>query len=267
MVRNEFGVLQDEAVTKYVTLVGTVLAQASTRPDLKWEFIVLDTDGVNAFAAPGGLVHITRGALGSDQERGGAGRRPRARTRAHHQEAHDQRDQEEQELQDWRRDGARQQCLLRRAGQRCLRQHRREGLRSRRRGRRGSGGRSAGEQGRIRAERPGDTFLENWRSATRTRQRATGCSHRTPRPRDRIEKIGRQVKSEKLAAAAMVEPRYASHITFDAKPVSRSRDGHRRNAQVSPADAKGKEGREAARGEEEERLRPRQPGALVRQAG
>ena len=63
-VRQEFGVDQDKAVTKYVTLVGTVLAQASSRPDLKWEFIVLDTDGVNAFASPGGLVHITRGALG-----------------------------------------------------------------------------------------------------------------------------------------------------------------------------------------------------------
>jgi len=63
-VRSEFGVLQDAAVTKYVSLVGNVLAKASSRPDLKWEFIVLDTDGVNAFAAPGGLVHITRGALG-----------------------------------------------------------------------------------------------------------------------------------------------------------------------------------------------------------
>ena len=61
---NTFGVYQDAAVTKYVTLVGTVLAQASTRPDLNWEFIVLDTDGVNAFAAPGGIIHITRGALG-----------------------------------------------------------------------------------------------------------------------------------------------------------------------------------------------------------
>src|SRR5918995_5941818 len=63
-VRSEFGVLQDAAVTKYVSLVGNVLAKASTRPDLKWEFIVLDTDGVNAFASPGGIVHITRGALG-----------------------------------------------------------------------------------------------------------------------------------------------------------------------------------------------------------
>ena len=63
-VRSEFGVLQDAALTKYVSLVGNVLAKASSRPDLKWEFIVLDTDGVNAFAAPGGLVHITKGALG-----------------------------------------------------------------------------------------------------------------------------------------------------------------------------------------------------------
>lgn len=59
-----FGVFQDAAVTTYVALVGTVLAQASSRPNLDWQFIVLDTDGVNAFAAPGGIVHITRGALG-----------------------------------------------------------------------------------------------------------------------------------------------------------------------------------------------------------
>ena len=51
------------AVHKYVTLVGTILAEQTTRPKLPWTFIVLDTDGVNAFAAPGGFVHITRGAL------------------------------------------------------------------------------------------------------------------------------------------------------------------------------------------------------------
>ena len=63
-VRDRFGVVQDPAVHKYVALVGTLLAQESERPKLPWTFIVLDTDGVNAFAAPGGFVHITRGALG-----------------------------------------------------------------------------------------------------------------------------------------------------------------------------------------------------------
>ena len=63
-VRTEFGVVQDAAVTKYVSLLGNLLAKTSSRPGLKWEFIVLDTEGVNAFAAPGGIVHITKGALG-----------------------------------------------------------------------------------------------------------------------------------------------------------------------------------------------------------
>src|SRR3989338_1756824 len=63
-IRQRFGVVQDPAVHKYVTLVGTIVAQQTERPNLPWTFIVLDTDGVNAFASPGGFVHITRGALG-----------------------------------------------------------------------------------------------------------------------------------------------------------------------------------------------------------
>ena len=63
-IRQRFGVVQSAPVHKYVTLVGTVLARHSERPALPWTFIVLDTDGVNAFASPGGIVHITRGALG-----------------------------------------------------------------------------------------------------------------------------------------------------------------------------------------------------------
>jgi predicted Zn-dependent protease len=62
-IREKYRVVQDPKVHKYVALVGTVLAKKSTRPNLPWQFIVLDTDGVNAFAAPGGYIHITRGAL------------------------------------------------------------------------------------------------------------------------------------------------------------------------------------------------------------
>jgi hypothetical protein len=63
-LRQEFGVYQDKDLTKYVSLVGKVLTQGSSRPYLDWQFIVLDTDGVNAFASPGGLIHVTRGLLG-----------------------------------------------------------------------------------------------------------------------------------------------------------------------------------------------------------
>jgi predicted Zn-dependent protease len=62
-VRDIYGVQQDEAQTRYVSLVGRVLAEKSSRPNLPWTFIILDSDSTNAFAAPGGYIHITRGAL------------------------------------------------------------------------------------------------------------------------------------------------------------------------------------------------------------
>ena len=62
-VRQRYGVVQDANLHRYVTLVGVAVAQATDRPNVPWQFIVLDTDAVNAFAAPGGYVHITRGAL------------------------------------------------------------------------------------------------------------------------------------------------------------------------------------------------------------
>ena len=62
-IRTRYGVVQDAGVHRYVSLVGLAMAQGSTRPNLPWTFIVLDTDGVNAFAAPGGYVHVTHGLL------------------------------------------------------------------------------------------------------------------------------------------------------------------------------------------------------------
>jgi len=62
-IRAIYGVQQDEGPTRYVSLVGLVLAQQSSRPNLDWQFIILDSDSTNAFAAPGGYIHITRGAL------------------------------------------------------------------------------------------------------------------------------------------------------------------------------------------------------------
>jgi beta-barrel assembly-enhancing protease len=62
-IRARYGVVQDPDIHRYVTLAGTVVKDKSSRSDLLYHFIVLDTDGVNAFAAPGGYIHITRGTL------------------------------------------------------------------------------------------------------------------------------------------------------------------------------------------------------------
>lgn len=63
-IREAYGVQQDEEATRYVTLVGRVLVEKSERPHLPYQFIILDSDSTNALAAPGGFIHITRGALG-----------------------------------------------------------------------------------------------------------------------------------------------------------------------------------------------------------
>lgn len=55
--------LGDGNALRYVNRVGAWIASKSDRPELPWRFAVLDTATVNAFAAPGGYVLITRGLL------------------------------------------------------------------------------------------------------------------------------------------------------------------------------------------------------------
>lgn len=53
--------VQKPAVQRYVNLLGASMAALSERPNLAWRFAVIDDDAINAFAAPGGIVLITRG--------------------------------------------------------------------------------------------------------------------------------------------------------------------------------------------------------------
>lgn len=54
---------ENDALNHYVSLVGHTLAASSGRSDLTFHFAVLDTDLINAYAAPGGYIFVTRGAL------------------------------------------------------------------------------------------------------------------------------------------------------------------------------------------------------------
>ena len=53
--------VKDEALQKYVNQVGRWVANQSERADLPWKFGVIDSSDINAFAAPGGYVLITKG--------------------------------------------------------------------------------------------------------------------------------------------------------------------------------------------------------------
>lgn len=53
--------VRDESLQRYVNLVGNWVAAQSGRTDIPWRFGVLDTEDINAFAAPGGYVFVTKG--------------------------------------------------------------------------------------------------------------------------------------------------------------------------------------------------------------
>ncbi len=62
-IRQQFGIYEDKALNEYVNRIGQSMVPNSHRPNLKHHFAVLDTPVVNAFAAPGGYIYVTRGIL------------------------------------------------------------------------------------------------------------------------------------------------------------------------------------------------------------
>jgi predicted Zn-dependent protease len=62
-IKQTYGIYQDKAMNDYVNGVGQKLAAFSFRPKLQFYFAVLDTPVINAFAAPGGYVYVTRGIM------------------------------------------------------------------------------------------------------------------------------------------------------------------------------------------------------------
>ena len=58
------GKIPDESLQSYVSGVGRKVAAVSPRQDVEYEFAVLASDVVNAFALPGGKVYVTAGLMG-----------------------------------------------------------------------------------------------------------------------------------------------------------------------------------------------------------
>ncbi len=53
--------VKDDTLQRYVNTVGRWVAQQSNRKDLDWHFGVIESEDINAFAAPGGYVFLTKG--------------------------------------------------------------------------------------------------------------------------------------------------------------------------------------------------------------
>ncbi len=60
---NEFGLYEDKAMQQFIQEKGKQMAAISHRNNLQYEFKIVDSPIVNAFAVPGGYVYFTRGIM------------------------------------------------------------------------------------------------------------------------------------------------------------------------------------------------------------
>ncbi len=58
-----YGIYDHPQLQNYINTLGQRMAKLSHRPDLQWEFKLLDSPVINAFAVPGGFIYFTRGIL------------------------------------------------------------------------------------------------------------------------------------------------------------------------------------------------------------
>lgn len=219
----DFGVYQDQKVTKYVALLGTVLAQASSRPDLDWEFVVLDTEGVNAFAAPGGIIHVTKGLLGlmkNEAELAGVlGHEVVHVTEKHTVNAITKSNAISFTSDEVSASGGMTQTLLTKVAEAAY-----TSILDNKFSRDDENESDA--KGVELSNKVGYAPTGLSDALTRLIERNTGrgepsgmfASH--PLVKDRIGRIAKTIKSRRLTATATVAERYAGHITFDAQPLS-----------------------------------------------
>ena len=215
-LREKYGVVQSAPVHKYVSLVGRVLAASSTRPNLAWTFIVLDTDGVNAFAAPGGYIHITRGALAliqNEAELAGV---------LGHEIVHVTAKHTINAIKKAKVQGAAAEAVTRsdvleyminRAYENLLENQYDRGDEN---GSDQAGIRMANTTGYVPSGLGG--FLTRLSARNKDLKEPSGVFASHPETKSRVDRLTKQIDSEKLAATATVAARYTAAISY--KPVA-----------------------------------------------
>src|SRR5450830_923962 len=59
-INAQLPIVQDPEINRYINVLGDSIARITSRRDLYWQFFIVDSKGVNAFAVPGGFVYVNR---------------------------------------------------------------------------------------------------------------------------------------------------------------------------------------------------------------
>ncbi|MFU8838596.1 MAG: M48 family metalloprotease [Thiohalomonadaceae bacterium] len=60
--------VDNQPINEYLNLVGHSVARFGSRPEVNYRFALVDSDSINAYAAPGGYIFITTGAFALMQD-------------------------------------------------------------------------------------------------------------------------------------------------------------------------------------------------------
>lgn len=219
-VRQRYGVVQDPNVHRYVTLVGTALAEAAGKPNLPWTFIVLDTDAVNAFAAPGGFVHITRGALAlirDEAELAGVLGHELIHVTERHTVRAIQKNKSIQMGADERLSG--NAALLNKVAENVYLDIIEKGF--------GRGEENeSDEKGVVAANKVGyapqglHRFLTRLQERNKDSKEKRGLFASHPEMKERLDRLTKLIGAQKLTATATVADRYAKNVTYKPVPIT-----------------------------------------------
>ena len=62
-INSQLPIISDPEVTRYINVIGDSIARVTGRTDLDWQFYVVNSPEVNAFAVPGGFIYVNRGLI------------------------------------------------------------------------------------------------------------------------------------------------------------------------------------------------------------
>ena len=62
-INQQLPIINDPEVNRYINVLGDSIARLTSRGDLPWQFFIVNSPDINAFAVPGGYIYVNRGLI------------------------------------------------------------------------------------------------------------------------------------------------------------------------------------------------------------
>jgi beta-barrel assembly-enhancing protease len=62
-INQQLPIINDPEANRYINVLGDSIARLTSRGDLPWQFFIVNSPDINAFAVPGGYIYVNRGLI------------------------------------------------------------------------------------------------------------------------------------------------------------------------------------------------------------